>query len=57
MKLYTADRETGTFIEQVASVEEGKALIEKYEQDDKSEGIYEEDFYAIVDEDHCKVEY
>lgn len=55
MKLYTADRETGTFIEEVKSIEEGMALIEQYEEKDKKDGVYEDNFYDIVDENHCTV--
>ena len=53
MKLFTADRETGTFIEPVESIEEGIALIAKYEESDKSEGTFEDDFYDVVDVNHC----
>lgn len=35
---------------------DGKKLIRQYEEQDKKEGIYEEDFYTIVDAFHCKVE-
>ncbi len=52
MKIYTADKVTGTFIEEVSSIELGKALIEQYEQTDKSEGVYQSDFYDLVDENH-----
>lgn len=55
MMLYTANKETGDFIEKVGSIEEGKKLIAKYEKSDKTEGIYEEDFYDIVDQNHCSV--
>lgn len=55
MKLYTANRETGTFIEEVKTAEEGKKLIEKYEAADKAEGTYEENFYDVVDENHASV--
>ncbi len=54
-QLYTADRETGTFIDAVASVEEGKKLIAQYEQKDREEDTYEEDFYDIVDSSHSSV--
>lgn len=53
MKLFTADRETGTFIEPVESIEEGIALIAKYEEADKSEGTFEDGFYDVVDINHC----
>lgn len=53
MKLFTADRETGTFIEPVESIEDGIARIAKYEEADKSEGTFEDDFYDVVDVNHC----
>lgn len=55
-KLYTADRETGTFIEECNSIEEAKELIAQYEEQDKINDVYEEDFYTIVDEEHCTIE-
>lgn len=51
-ELYTADKETGTFIDKVSSVEEGLKLIEKYEESDKADGVYEEDFYDVVYGNH-----
>lgn len=51
MKLYTSDYETGTFIEECASIEEAKQLILGYEEEDKKDGTYEQGFYAIVDEE------
>lgn len=56
MKMYTADRETGTFIEEIDSIAEGLKLIEEYEEEDKKEGTYTEDFYDIVYENHVSVE-
>ena len=55
MKIFTADRETGTFIEEFKTVEEARKAIEAYEEEDKAEGIFEEDFYDVVDEDHCTI--
>ena len=55
MKIYVADREAGNFIEEVKSVEEGKALIAKYEEKDKADGTYEADFYDVVDENHISL--
>lgn len=52
MKIYTADRETGTFIDEFATVDEAKKAIKAYEESDKNDGIYEEDFYDIVNEYH-----
>lgn len=55
-EMYTADKETGTFIEQIDSYEEGLELIRQYEEEDKKEGNYTEGFYDIVDSEHCHVE-
>ena len=49
MKYYVANHETGDLIEEVASVEEGNKLIAEYEESDKKEGIYEPDFYCVVE--------
>lgn len=56
MKLYTACRETGDFIEEVNNIQEGKDLIKKYEEIDRNEGDYEDIFYAIVNENHEEVD-
>lgn len=53
--IYTADRETGTFFERCESIEQAKAKIAEYEEKDKKDGVYEEDFYDIVDENHCSI--
>lgn len=53
--IYTADKETGTFIDRVSTVEEGLRLIALYEKEDKEWDNYEADFYDIVDENHCSV--
>lgn len=55
MKFYTADRETGTFIEEFDTYQEAVNEIKKYEQEDKQNGEYEEGFYSIVDENHCTI--
>lgn len=52
MKIYTADKETGTFIEECKSIQEAKKLIQQYEKEDKKENIYTANFYDIVNEDH-----
>ena len=52
MKIFTADRETGTFIEECESIEQARELIKKYEAEDMSNGLYEENFYDIVNENH-----
>ena len=43
------DRLAGNIIEQVNSIEEGEALICQYEESDKDEGIYEENFYEVAE--------
>lgn len=53
--LYVACRETGDFIEMVDSVNAGKNLINEYEKQDKENGVYTENFYDIVDENHCSI--
>lgn len=53
MKIYTADRETGTFIEEFETIEKAKSAIKAYEKADKIDGSYEENFYDIVDGNHC----
>lgn len=53
--LYTADKETGTFIEKVESIDQGLKMIAVYEWQDKVNGCYEPGFYDIVDENHCSV--
>lgn len=53
--LYTACRETGDFIEKVDTIAEGQRLIEKYENDDRNDGSYVNNFYDIVNENHSSV--
>ena len=55
MKIYTADKETGTFIDEFETIEAAMAAIEKYEIEDMNEGVYEDDFYDVVDEKHCSL--
>ena len=52
MKIYTANRETGDFIEEVTSIEMGKAQIELYEAEDKRNDVFEANFYDVVNENH-----
>lgn len=56
MKIYTADRETGTFIEEVKNYKAAKTRIRSYEAKDRKDGTYEPNFYDIVDENHCTIE-
>ena len=52
MKIYTADKETGTFIDECKYIQEAKKLIQQYEEEDRKENIYTADFYDIVNEFH-----
>ena len=52
MKIYTADKETGTFIEEFDSIKKANDAIERYEVEDKKEGIFKPDFYDVVNENH-----
>lgn len=45
----TRDYETGTCIDEFATLEEARKAIEAYEQEDKENGCYEENFYEIYD--------
>lgn len=54
-KIYTAVRETGTFIEEFKTITHAKMAIKEYEKLDKAEGNYEPDYYDIVDEKHCSL--
>lgn len=56
MKIYTADRETGTFIEECKSIKEAKEFIAQYEEQDRINDVYTANFYAMVDEEHCTIE-
>ena len=49
MKKYAIrDREAGNVIEFVDSMAEGEKLIREYEESDKEDGTYEENFYECV---------
>lgn len=54
-QLYVADTDTGTFIEEVSSVEEGLEVIARFEAEDRENECFEESFYEIVNQDHCRV--
>lgn len=49
--LYVGSRETGDVTERVNTLEEGLKLIAEYEALDKKEGVYEEDFYTVMNKD------
>lgn len=44
------DREAGNVIETGLTLEEAETKLAQFEESDKEEGIYEEDFYEIVEE-------
>ena len=48
-KFKIQDREAGNEIDVFESYEEAKAALEEYEAQDKKDGIYEPDFYEIVE--------
>lgn len=50
MKYYTADREAGNRIECFDTKEEAMKAIKRYEQEDRDEGIYVENFYDVEEE-------
>ena len=52
MKIYAADKETGTFIEEFHSIKKAHDAIARYEVEDKKEGIFKPDFYDVVNENH-----
>ena len=54
---YTTDREAGNKIEAFDTPEEAKKAIIAYEKEDKHNGIYEENFYSVVDDDFCIVDW
>ena len=43
------DREAGNIIIHVLSFEEGNARIKEWEEQDKEDGTYEENFYEVVE--------
>ncbi|MDR0651088.1 MAG: hypothetical protein LBG59_06995 [Candidatus Peribacteria bacterium] len=43
------DREAGNIIEEVATLQEAEAIVESYEAQDEEEGIYEDNFYEILE--------
>lgn len=51
MKIVIRDREAGNVITKFETLEEAKKELEKYEAQDKKDGVYVEDFYEIYDLD------
>ena len=57
MKYYTCDRETWTIIDICDSLEEAKQIIKEYEESDKADGTFTQDFYDIIDENKNSMMY
>lgn len=49
MRYLIRDREAGNIIDEFATLEEAKEALLGYEEMDKEEGTYTEDFYEIVE--------
>lgn len=48
-KYCVRDREAGNIIEVVETYEDGEKLIESFEEDDKENDVYEENFYEVAE--------
>ena len=48
MMYVVRDREAGNVITQFETMEEAQKELERYEEQDKKEGTYSEDFYEIA---------
>ena len=51
-KFYTVDKETYTIIDEFKTVEEAIKAIKKYEEEDKQEKNYNENYYDVIDNEH-----
>lgn len=49
MRYWTRDRESGNKIEGFATLEEAREAVKRYEEQDKNDGTFTEDFYEIYD--------
>lgn len=49
IRYYTADREAGNIIEGFASLADAIEAIRAYEDEDRHDGVYEFNFYSVVD--------
>ena len=52
MKIYTANRETGSFIEEAETIDMARAMIRFYEDEDKRNDVFEPNFYDVVNQNH-----
>lgn len=52
MKIYTANRDTGSFIEEAETIDMAKAMIRFYEAEDKRNDVFEPNYYDVVNQNH-----
>jgi hypothetical protein len=57
MKYITQDHEAGNRIDKFDTLEEAIEAVDRYVEEDKSEGNYTPDFYEVYNEDTEEVEY
>lgn len=50
-KFIIRDKEAGNIIDIFDTIEEAKAELKSYEQEDKKDGTFTEDFYEIVEKE------
>ena len=55
MRYITRDKEAGNKIEEFETLEEARAAIIRYEEQDKKEETFEEDFYEIYDTENEEI--
>lgn len=49
MRYAVRDREAGNIIEYFDTMEKAEKALQEYEESDKAEGIYEENFYEVAE--------
>lgn len=54
-RIFTADKATGTFIDEFDTMREAEEAIALYELDDEMNHKFTPDFYDIVDEEHNSI--
>lgn len=52
-RIFVSIAETGDLLEECDSIEDAERRIHELEEQDKDEGMYAPNYYAIVDEDAC----
>lgn len=51
MRYWTRDREAGNKIESFSTLQDAQNAIKAYEEQDRKDGIFTEDFYEICEEE------